>query len=238
MVKLFYMDKEVQRIINSRDLYHVLLVSDDCTDQEILDSVYKIISKKVHPSLNNDKNASTAFKLVSHAYQVLKDDTKRERYRLNEEIEEDEIDPFELYLQFNPDPNSNKISISDIIGYIFFGLVVLQLFFDINPIHLFNRIFFNPLTRDEIRSVISFTPLPEHINFESDKGVPFYLPLSWIENVAQKTGFNYDESLTSMLSIADQIYEELLQEKCEMEKNLLNNSNGNECKKYSSFRRN
>lgn len=240
--------KEVQRILNAKDLYHVLSVADDCTDQEVLTSAYKSISKKVHPTLNKDENAKKAFIKVSHAYQVLKNEKRREQYKLqlekeiknkkNAEIkddEEDEIDPYELYLQFNPDPNNSKYSISDIIGYIFLGIVALQIFFDINPIHLFNQFFFNPLTRDELRSVISFDPLPNYLNFESIKGVPFYLPLSWVENVAQKTGFNDEESLSPILPIADQIFAELLQEKCELEKNSLNSDHGDECNKYYSF---
>ena len=87
MVKLFYMDKEVQRIINSRDLYHVLLVSDDCTDQEILTSAYKSISTKVHPEINKEENAIDAFKRVSHAYQVLTDQKKRNQYSMQLEKE-------------------------------------------------------------------------------------------------------------------------------------------------------
>ncbi|KAK8834431.1 DnaJ, subfamily C member 18 [Tritrichomonas musculus] len=244
--------KEIQRILNAKDLYHVLSVADDCTDQEVLTSAYKSISTKVHPEINKEENAIDAFKRVSHAYQVLTDQKKRNQYSMQlekekstknkknekenktEEEDEDEIDPFDLYLQYNPDP-THKFSITDIISYILFGLVILQMFFGINPIHIFNQFFFNPLNRDEIRSVISFDPLPDNLEFESQKGVPFYIPLSWIENVAQKTGINDEESLGSIRPIADQIYAEILEEKCELEKNSINSDQGKHCEIYYSF---
>ena len=237
---------EVLRILSSKDLYHVLSVADDFTDQELLTTAYKLISIKVHPEINKDENAEKAFKRVSHAYQVLSDDEKREQYNLQleklkkngsgQKIEEedDETDPYELYLEYNSAPG-HKITFSTIINYLIIGIIILQMFFDINPMHIVNRYLFNPITKDELNSVITFEPFPNTIKFQTQKEVIFYLPLYWIDEVTQNLGLNEDDSMQLINPIADQIYTERLLEKCELEKNREDTDNGEKCSEYYSF---
>lgn len=63
-----------------KDFYEVLGVSRSASKAEIKKN-YRNLAKKYHPDLNkDDKNAEAKFKEVSEAYEVLNDDTKKQRY--------------------------------------------------------------------------------------------------------------------------------------------------------------
>ncbi len=62
------------------DYYEILEVSRTCSSSEIKKS-YRKLAMKYHPDRNpNDKEAEEKFKLLSEAYEVLKDDQKRAIY--------------------------------------------------------------------------------------------------------------------------------------------------------------
>ena len=62
------------------DYYEILEVSRTCTSSELKKS-YRKLAMKYHPDRNpNDKEAEEKFKLLSEAYEVLKDDQKRAIY--------------------------------------------------------------------------------------------------------------------------------------------------------------
>jgi molecular chaperone DnaJ len=64
----------------SKDYYNILNIDKGATKEEIKKS-YRTLSKKYHPDLNPDnKEAEEKFKEISEAYDVLSDDTKRQRY--------------------------------------------------------------------------------------------------------------------------------------------------------------
>lgn len=62
-----------------RDLYDVLGVSRDASDDEIKKS-YRKLSKKYHPDINKAEDAEEKFKEVTEAYEVLSDSQKRAAY--------------------------------------------------------------------------------------------------------------------------------------------------------------
>lgn len=63
-----------------RDYYDILEVSKDSSSEDIK-RAYRRLAKKYHPDLNpNDEEAEKKFKEVNLAYEVLKDDNKRQQY--------------------------------------------------------------------------------------------------------------------------------------------------------------
>lgn len=62
-----------------KDYYKILGVSRDASDEEIKKS-YRRLAKKYHPDVCSDPDASTKFKEISEAYQVLGDPNKRRDY--------------------------------------------------------------------------------------------------------------------------------------------------------------
>lgn len=61
------------------DLYNILGVSKNSTDDEIK-SAYRKLSKKYHPDINKDPDAEDKFKEISSAYETLSDPNKRNIY--------------------------------------------------------------------------------------------------------------------------------------------------------------
>lgn len=68
------------RRMNARDYYDVLGVSKDASAPDIKKAYY-VLAKKFHPDTNkDDADAEKKFQEVNRAYEVLKDDDKREIY--------------------------------------------------------------------------------------------------------------------------------------------------------------
>lgn len=65
--------------MNKRDYYEVLGVSKDASKEEIK-KAYRKLSKKYHPDINKEADASEKFQEVKEAYEVLSDDQKRAQY--------------------------------------------------------------------------------------------------------------------------------------------------------------
>lgn len=63
-----------------RDLYEILGVNKNCSKAE-LKSAYRKLAKKYHPDVNpDDKEAEENFKEVNFAYEILSDDSRRQKY--------------------------------------------------------------------------------------------------------------------------------------------------------------
>lgn len=63
----------------SKDFYSILEVDKGSTPDEIKKS-YRRLSKKFHPDVNKESNASDKFKEISEAYEVLSDPQKKSNY--------------------------------------------------------------------------------------------------------------------------------------------------------------
>lgn len=64
-----------------RDLYEILGVSRDATQDEIK-KAYRRLAREHHPDLNRDPGAEERFKEVAAAYEILSDPEKRQQYDL------------------------------------------------------------------------------------------------------------------------------------------------------------
>ena len=62
-----------------RDYYEVLGVSRDASAEDIR-AAYRNLARRYHPDVNKEPGAEDRFKEVSEAYEVLRDEEKRERY--------------------------------------------------------------------------------------------------------------------------------------------------------------
>jgi curved DNA-binding protein len=65
--------------VGSRDYYDALGVSRDASNEEIR-TAYRRLARQNHPDVNKDPAAADRFKEVSEAYEVLRDDEKRQAY--------------------------------------------------------------------------------------------------------------------------------------------------------------
>jgi DnaJ-class molecular chaperone len=72
-------DHDCKIVIEKKDLYEILGVKKDASEDEIRRS-YKKMAVKFHPDKNNSKYAADAFKKVSHAFSVLSNKEKKQRY--------------------------------------------------------------------------------------------------------------------------------------------------------------
>ena len=72
-------DKECKIIIAKKDYYDILQVNREANEDEIR-KAYKKLAIKFHPDKNNSEFSSDAFKKVSHAFTVLSNKEKKQRY--------------------------------------------------------------------------------------------------------------------------------------------------------------
>jgi len=64
----------------TKDLYDVLGVDDDASQEEIK-KAYRTLARKHHPDRNpDDPNAEEKFKEIQKAYSILSDEEKRQQY--------------------------------------------------------------------------------------------------------------------------------------------------------------
>jgi len=63
----------------ARDLYEVLGVSRDATEDDIR-KAYRRLAREIHPDVNQDPQAEEHFKEIAGAYEILSDPEKRARY--------------------------------------------------------------------------------------------------------------------------------------------------------------
>ena len=66
-------------VLNSRNHYEALMISDNCKYSEIRKQ-YKQLVLKIHPDKNRSTNANEAFNKVSKAFECLSDPQQREAY--------------------------------------------------------------------------------------------------------------------------------------------------------------
>ena len=70
------LQKELQRILKTRNLYEILAVPTDASDDTIA-RAYKKLALKFHPDKCKEPGGEDAFKKISHAYETLKNGRQR-----------------------------------------------------------------------------------------------------------------------------------------------------------------
>lgn len=68
------------------DLYAILQVAPHA-EPEVIEAVWRRLSKKYHPDVNKAPDADERMKAINHAYDVLRDPTERARYDRRRESE-------------------------------------------------------------------------------------------------------------------------------------------------------
>jgi curved DNA-binding protein len=66
-------------VMEYKDYYKIMGISREATPEEIKRS-YRKLARKYHPDVSKEKNAEAKFKDLGEAYEVLKDEKKREAY--------------------------------------------------------------------------------------------------------------------------------------------------------------
>lgn len=102
---------EIKRIKASKDLYKILNIEKDATDDEIK-KAYRKLALKLHPDKSSAPGTEEAFKSLSTAFATLSDKEKRSNYdafgnenvnRHNHQFNQfngQDIDPQELFNMF------------------------------------------------------------------------------------------------------------------------------------------
>ena len=70
----------------SQDYYEILGLNSKATSDDIK-KAYRELAKKYHPDINKSSTSEELFKLISEAYEVLSDETKRTQYDLYRKFE-------------------------------------------------------------------------------------------------------------------------------------------------------
>ena len=98
--------EEIQEALASRDLYETLGVARDA-DVSTIKKAYRKLAMKFHPDKNpGDKTAAKMYVELNNAYEVLSDDTKRQRYDMTGSMDggggDDEDDGWDPWGIFRP----------------------------------------------------------------------------------------------------------------------------------------
>lgn len=70
----------------SRDYYEIMGLENTASSEDIK-KAYRELAKKYHPDINKSSTSEELFKLISEAYEVLSDDTRRTQYDLYRKFE-------------------------------------------------------------------------------------------------------------------------------------------------------
>jgi molecular chaperone DnaJ len=70
----------------TQDYYEIMGLTSKATSDDIK-KAYRELAKKYHPDINRSSTSEELFKLISEAYEVLSDDTKRTQYDLYRKFE-------------------------------------------------------------------------------------------------------------------------------------------------------
>lgn len=255
--------REIQRIMAADDLYKVLGVSKTANKAEIKKAYYKS-AKLVHPDHNKLSNTEDAFKKVSHAYQTLSDDKKREDYDKFGDTQQrpthqyqgngyryeyvDEISPEELFAHLfgyqtpryrNAQRRQRQQRQEEMPNAGGFFLLIILLFFVtmISQVDLsrIKSIFMPLITRKNLKGIMSFEELRGVSctrRMSSKFQISYYLPNWWINS--NRNQFYSSSSFKKLDNLADQMWIEEAQIRCELEKNQIGKE-GKDCmnsKKY------
>lgn len=238
--------EEIERILKANDLFQVLSIHTECKDENIIFTAYASIAPKVFPLTNKQPQALDAFKRVTTALLTLIDENTRSEYleKLQEsdenylkeiENDNDEVDPFQIYYTHFPEAKPST-SIWRIIKTTLYICLILHATLNISVISVVKSIIWmHPLNTQNVQEVISFEPIPDSLPHQTDKGIQIYLPLKWCEEMFEYFLFRQKYFLVDINPIANKIWANQLEEKCEMEKVALKGKTGPKCQEYHDF---
>jgi len=240
-------EAEINRILQSMNLYQICNVSKNCTHEE-LKKCYHAIAREIHPDRNPSERATEAFQKLSNAYKILKDDESRRRYDLTGEVDENRPRPRQYHQEYvepdifsflfgvppgftraqrrprqqEPEPLSGMQVIMKLLPIIIPVVMLLLPGGKISGLFDFRSIF-KPISRKSVKSVLRFEDIKgvQCFTRKSPKyGAQYYVPLWWLQNL--NNGMSMRDVEDKLDVIADELYIEDLKIKCELEKNQIN----------------
>src|SRR5271157_6599628 len=73
--------------VKQKTAYEIMSLENTATSEDIK-KAYRELAKKYHPDINKSSTSEELFKLISEAYEVLSDETKRAQYDLYRKFED------------------------------------------------------------------------------------------------------------------------------------------------------
>ena len=239
-------NEEVERILKCRNYYQLLKVQQNFEFKDLKNN-YQEIALKVHPDRCKHPNSTKAFQKLNNAYKTLKDNEKKRIYDLTGESNEQtrvrpnneqqyyyEDDIFSFF--FGPQPAQrrrrrpqnenieNNVSIFSILKI--FPLLIPLLMIILPNLNISNLInfksFFKPINRKSVKPILNFEDIKGIQTFSRKSfkyGIQYFIPVWWLQNL--NNGMSMKEIENKLDNIADILYKEDIEIKCELEKNKL-----------------
>ncbi|KAH0785273.1 chaperone protein dnaJ 49 [Histomonas meleagridis] len=234
------LDRIIKRIIRSTDYYSILFLKDTCTQEEI-ERQYQAIQKLLDSNHCKHEQAPEALEKATKAYLTLHDPESRQTYNQNrppkQEPRQNNIGIFDLLFgdpvrnvrRYNRNNNNQSNSFCGKFSKFLIIVVIIVAPLLTNELVFsgVREIFSNPISRKNLKGIISFDSIPDSRKRKTHSyRAPYYIPNWWVSQYIEQN--NMRKRVKDMDKLADKLYAEELEIRCELEKNRIGHE-GSQC---------